>query len=124
MSDPDEIKSPFLRRVLERRGINDDQVTSLLIVGRYQRQPDPTNPIVKLMLTAIDKDLPLEANIVRREAALGRALTDKEVEQEIREFQSKSPRQAAQQSISSPPRWSAQSFRRDITATPLGNTSA
>jgi hypothetical protein len=95
MSDPYEIKSPFLRRVLERRGINDDEVTSLLIVGRYQRQPDPTNPIVKLMFTAIDKDLPLEANIVRREAELGRALTDKEVEQEIREFQSKSPRQAA-----------------------------
>jgi len=95
MSDPYEIKSPFLRKVLERRGINDDQVTSLLIVERYQRQPDPTNPIVKLMLTAIAKDLPLEANIVRREAELGRALTDKEVEQEIREFQSKSPRQAA-----------------------------
>jgi hypothetical protein len=95
MSDLDEIKSPFLRKVLERRGINDDQVTSLLIVERYQRQPDPTNSIVKLMLTAIDRDLPLEAAIVRREAELGRALTDKEIEEEIREFQSKAPRRAA-----------------------------
>jgi hypothetical protein len=53
MSDLVEIKSPFLRKVLERRGIYDDQVTSLLIVERYQRQPDPTNSIVRLMLTAI-----------------------------------------------------------------------
>jgi hypothetical protein len=88
MSDLDEIKSPFLRKVLQRRGINDDQVTSLLIVERYQQQPDPTNSIVKLMLTAINRDMPLEAAIVRREVELGRALTDKEIEQEIREFQS------------------------------------
>ena len=45
MSDLDETKSPFLRKVLERRGMNDDKVTSLLIVERYQRQPDPTNSI-------------------------------------------------------------------------------
>lgn len=95
MSDLDEIKSPFLRKVLERRGIYDDQVTSLLIVERYQRQPDPTNSIVRLMLTAINRDLPLEAAIVRREVELSRALTDKEIEQEIREFQSKASRQAA-----------------------------
>ena len=91
----DEIISPFLRKVLERRGVNDDQVTSLLIVERYQRHPDPNNSIVKLMLAAIDGDLPLEANIVRREVELGRALTDKEIEQEIMEFQSKPRRQAA-----------------------------
>jgi hypothetical protein len=42
---------------------------------------------VKLMLTAINRDLPLEAAIVRREIELGRALTDKEIEEEIREFQ-------------------------------------
>jgi hypothetical protein len=95
MSDLVEIKSPFLRKVLERRGIYDDQVTSLLIVERYQRQPDPTNSIVRLMLTAINRDLPLEAAIVRREVELSRALTDKEIEQEIREFQSKASRQAA-----------------------------
>ena len=95
MKDRDEIISPFLRKVLERRGINDDQVTSLLIVERYQRHPDPNNSIVKLMLTAIDADLPLEAQIVRREVDLGRALTDREIEQEIMEFQSKPRRQAA-----------------------------
>ena len=95
MSDQDEIISPFLCKVLERRGINDDQVTSLLIVERYQRHPDPNNSIVKLMLAAIDGDQPLEANIVRREVELGRALTDKEIEQEIVEFQSKPRRQAA-----------------------------
>ncbi|HEU0018344.1 MAG TPA: hypothetical protein VFQ31_08335 [Methyloceanibacter sp.] len=37
MDNFDVIKSPFLRKVIERRGINDDQVTSLLIVERYQR---------------------------------------------------------------------------------------
>jgi hypothetical protein len=95
VKDRDEIISPFLRKVLERRGINDDQVTSLLIVERYQRHPDPNNSIVKLMLTAIDADLPLEAQIVRREVDLGRALTDREIEQEIMEFQSKPRRQAA-----------------------------
>ena len=62
---------------------------------RYQRHPDPNNSIVKLMLAAIDGDLPLEANIVRREVELGRALTDKEIEQVIVEFQSKPRRQAA-----------------------------
>ena len=67
MSDFYEIKSPFLRKVLERRGINDDQVTSLLIVERYQRHPEPTNSVVTLMLTAINRDLPLETAIVRRE---------------------------------------------------------
>ena len=95
MSDQDEIISPFLQKVLDRRGLHDDQVTSLLIVERYQRHPDPNNSIVKLMLAAIDGDLPLEANIVRREVELGRALTDKEIEQEIMEFQSKPRRQTA-----------------------------
>jgi hypothetical protein len=94
-ADFDEIKSQFLRKVLERRGINDDQVTSLLIVERYQRRPDPTNSIVTLMLTAINRELPLEAAIVRREVELGRALTDKEIEEEIEEFQSEAPRKAA-----------------------------
>ena len=95
MSDLDEIKSPFLRKVLERRGLKDDQVTSLLIVERYQRWPDPTNSIVVLMLTAINRELPLEAAIVRREVELDRALTDKEIEEEIKEFQAKAPRKAA-----------------------------
>ena len=95
MSDLDEIKSPFLRKVLERRGINDDQVTSLLIVERYQRQPELANSIVALMLMAVDQELPLEASIVRREVELGRALTDKEIGEEIREFQAKAQLNAA-----------------------------
>lgn len=94
MKDRDEIISPFLQKVVERRGLNDDQVTSLLIVERYQRHPDPTNSVVKLMLAAIDGELPLESKIVRREVELERALTDKEIEKEIMEFQSK-PQQAA-----------------------------
>jgi hypothetical protein len=47
------------------------------------------------MLTAIDRDLPLEAKIVRREVELGRALTDKEMGQEIMEFQFRPRREAA-----------------------------
>jgi hypothetical protein len=39
--------------------------------------------------------LVFEAKIVRREVELGGALTDKEIEQEIEEFQSKPRRQAA-----------------------------
>jgi hypothetical protein len=94
MSDLYEIKSPFLRKVLERRGINDDQVTSLLIVERYQRQPDRSNSIVKLMLAAINREMPLEAAIVRREVDLGRALRDKEIEAEIKAFQGASRKAA------------------------------
>jgi hypothetical protein len=60
MDDFDEIKSPFLRKVVERRGINDDQITSLLIVERYQRRPEPSNSIVRLMLKAINRELPLK----------------------------------------------------------------
>jgi hypothetical protein len=90
-----EIKSPFLRKVIQRRGIKDDQVTSLLIVERYQRQPEPANSIVALMLKAIEREVPLEASIVRREVELGRALTDKEIEEEIREFQAKAQPEAA-----------------------------
>ena len=95
MNGLDTIRSPFLRKVLERRGINDDQVTSLMIVERYQRRPEPTNSVVTLMLTAINRELPLEAGIVRREVELGRALTDKEIEDEIKEFQSKAAPKAA-----------------------------
>jgi hypothetical protein len=79
---------------VRRRGINDDQVTSLLIVERYQRQPDPSNSIVKLMLSAIDRDLPVEAAIVRREVNLGRALRDEEIEEEIETFQAASRKAA------------------------------
>ena len=95
MDDFDEIKSPFLRKVVERRGIKDDQATSLLIVERYQRRLDPSNSIVELMLKAINRELPLEAAIVRREIELGRGLTDKEIGEEIQEFQSKVQRKAA-----------------------------
>ena len=95
MDDFDEIKSPFLRKVVERRGINDDQITSLLIVERYQRRPEPSNSIVRLMLKAINRELPLEAAIVRREIELGRSLTDKEIGEEIQEFQSKVQQKAA-----------------------------
>jgi len=77
----DEIKSPFLRRVVEQRGIKDDQVTSLLIVERYVRQPEPTNSIVTLMLKAIDREHPLEAAVVRREFELGRSLTEVEMKE-------------------------------------------
>jgi hypothetical protein len=48
------------------------------------------------MLKVIDRELPLEASIVRREVELGRALTDKEIEEEIREFQAKAQPKAAE----------------------------
>jgi hypothetical protein len=82
----DEILSPSLRKVLERHGVNDDHVTSLLIVERYQRRPNLSNSVVTLMLEAIDKQLPLEAAIVRREVKLGRGLTEQEMEQAVIEF--------------------------------------
>jgi hypothetical protein len=66
-----------------------------LIVERYQRHPEPDNSIVKLMLAAVDGELPLEARIVRREVDLGRGLTDQEIEHEIIEFHSKARKQAA-----------------------------
>lgn len=78
MTEVEEIKSPFLRRTIEQRGIQDEQVTSLLIVERYLRHPELTNSIVALMLRAIDREHPLEAAIVRKEAELGRSLTEQE----------------------------------------------
>ena len=46
-------------------------------------------------VSPIDRELPLEASIVRREVELGRALTDKEIEEEISEFQAKAQPKAA-----------------------------
>jgi hypothetical protein len=79
MTEVDEIKSPFLRKAIEQRGIGDDQVTSLMIVERYLRHPELQDSIVALMLKEIDRDLPLEAAIVRRETELGRSLTELEM---------------------------------------------
>jgi hypothetical protein len=83
LSDVGEIKSPFLRKIVGRRGIEDDHVTSLMIVERYRRKPEPGNPVVALMLASIHREIPLEAAIVAREAELGRSLTDQEIEDEI-----------------------------------------
>ena len=49
MSDVDEIKSPFLRKNIEERGIRDDLVTDLLIVERYLRRPELTDSVATLM---------------------------------------------------------------------------
>jgi hypothetical protein len=79
MPDVEEIKSPFLRRTIQQRGIKDDHVTSLLIVERYVRHPEATSSVVALMLAAIEREYPLEAAIVRKEAEMGRSLTEQEV---------------------------------------------
>jgi hypothetical protein len=73
MTEIREIKSAYLRGVILQRGINDQQVISLLIVERYFREPEPTNPVVTLMLSAIDRDHPAEAAVVRRELELVKA---------------------------------------------------
>jgi hypothetical protein len=78
MTDIGEIKSAYLRRVIQQRGINDEQVVSLLIVERYFREPEPTNPFVTLMLSAIDRDHPTEAAVVRRELELVKTKPEKE----------------------------------------------
>ena len=56
----------------------------------------PFSAIVAFMLKAIDRELPLEASTVRREVELGRALANKEVEEEIREFQANAQPKAAE----------------------------
>ena len=71
MSDVDEIKSPFLRKNIEERGIIDDLVTDLLIVERYLRRPELTDSVAALMLRAAIKDHPLEVEIVSRELSMG-----------------------------------------------------
>ena len=43
MNEVSEIKSPFLRKTIEQRGIMDDLVTDLLIVERYLRRPELTD---------------------------------------------------------------------------------
>ena len=81
MSDVDEIKSPFLRKNIEERGIRDDLVTDLLIVERYLRRPELTDSVAALMLRAAIKDHPLEVEIVSRELSMGRAITEPEMDE-------------------------------------------
>ncbi len=81
MTEVSEIKSPFLRKTIEKPGINDDLVTDLLIVERYLRRPELTDSVVALMLRAAIKDHPLETEIVGRELKLGRAITEPEIEE-------------------------------------------
>jgi hypothetical protein len=81
MTDISEVKSPFLRKTIEQRGIKDDLVTDLLIVERYLRRPELTDSVVALMLRAAIKDHPLETEIVGRELTLGRAITELEMEE-------------------------------------------
>ena len=75
MSDVDEIKSPFLRKNIEERGIRDDLVTDLLIVERYLRRPELTDSVAALMLRAAIKDHPLEV------VSMGRAITEPEMDE-------------------------------------------
>jgi hypothetical protein len=81
MSDVDEIKSPFLRKNIEERGIRDDLVTDLLIVERYLRRPELTDAVAALMLRAAIKDHPLEVEIVSRELKTGWAITEPEMDE-------------------------------------------
>ncbi len=81
MTDIDEIRSPFVRKNIEQRGITDDLVTDLMIVERYLRRPELTDSVAALMLRAAIKDHPLEVEIVSRELKTGRALTELEMEE-------------------------------------------
>jgi|SoiMethySBSTD1v2_1073268.scaffolds.fasta_scaffold499991_2 hypothetical protein len=81
MSDIYEIKSPFLLKAIEERGIMDDLVTDLLIVERYLRRPELTDAVAALMLRASIKNHPFEVEIVRRELLMGRGLTEPELEE-------------------------------------------
>jgi len=81
MTDINEIRSPFLLKNIEQRGVKDDLVTDLLIVERYLRQPELTDAVATLMLSAAIKDHPLEAEIVRHELHLGRGMTEPEIEE-------------------------------------------
>ena len=60
MAEVDAIRSPFLQKTIEQRGIIDDLVTDLLIVERYLRRPELTDPVAALMLRAAIRDHPLE----------------------------------------------------------------
>ena len=81
MTEIDEIKSPFLLRNIEQRGIMNDLVTDLLIVERYLRRPELTDSVAVLMLRAAIKNHPLEVEIVSRELSAGRALAESEIEE-------------------------------------------
>jgi hypothetical protein len=81
MTDIEEIKSPFVLKNIEQRGIMDDLVTDLLIVERYLRRPELTDAVAALMLRAAINDHPLEAEIVRYELKTGREITEPELEE-------------------------------------------
>ena len=74
-----EVKSPFLRKNIEQRGI-DDLVTDLLIVERYLLRPELTDSVAALMLRGAIKDHPLEVEIVSRELKTGRSITEPEMD--------------------------------------------
>ena len=80
MSDVD-IKSPFLLKNIEQRGVTDDLVTDLLIVERYLRRPELTDAVATLMLRAAIKSHPVEVEVVRRELQTGREVTEPEIEE-------------------------------------------
>jgi len=81
MIEIDEIKSPFLLRNIEQRGIMNDLVTDLLIVERYLRRPELTDAVAVLMLRDAIRNHPLEVEIVSREVRAGRALAELEIEE-------------------------------------------
>ena len=75
-----EVKSPFLRKNIEQRGI-DDLVTDLVTVERYLLRPEITDSVAALMLRAAIKDHPLEAEIVSRKLKTGRSIMEPEMEE-------------------------------------------
>ena len=81
MVEVDAIRSAFLQKTIEERGIIDDLVTDLLIVERYLRRPELTDPVAALMLRAAIRDHPLEVEIVSHEMKTGRAITEAELEE-------------------------------------------
>ena len=81
MAEVDAIRSPFLQKTIEQRGIIDDLVTDLLIVERYLRRPELTDSVAALMLRAAIRDHPLEVEILSHELKTGRAITAPELEE-------------------------------------------
>jgi hypothetical protein len=81
MTDINEIRSPFLLKNIEQRGVMDDLVTDLLIIERYLRRPELTDAVATLMLRGAIKDHPLEAEIVSHELHLGRGMSELEIEE-------------------------------------------
>ncbi|RMG65572.1 MAG: hypothetical protein D6722_15815 [Bacteroidetes bacterium] len=80
--DPEEVESPYLRNLIaERGGEIDDELRSLMYLEKYMRvEPRSARMIIRMMISGIAHQYPLEAEIMHRELATGQPVDPAEMD--------------------------------------------